>query len=119
MKKVTIVFDFESQSMDVSVNDARECVTPATTVEEMRIPPGEDVALCGSPLCGHRMGGGIEQQQRLPHGGFMASRWKSGCRTCRGAPCGRPHAGRGQAPPLPFFREMLAGFKKEIVPLWE
>ena len=35
MKKVTIVFDFESQSMDVSVNDARECVTPATTVEEM------------------------------------------------------------------------------------
>ena len=24
MKKVTIVFDFESQSMDVSVNDARE-----------------------------------------------------------------------------------------------
>ena len=28
MKKVTIVFDFESQSMDVSVNDARECVTP-------------------------------------------------------------------------------------------
>ena len=35
MKKVTIVFDFESQSLDVSVNDARECVTPATTVEEM------------------------------------------------------------------------------------
>ncbi len=35
MKKVTILFDFESQSMDVSVNDARECVTPATTVEEM------------------------------------------------------------------------------------
>ena len=34
-EKVTIVFDFESQSMDVSVNDARECVTPATTVEEM------------------------------------------------------------------------------------
>ena len=25
--------------------------------------------------------------------------------------------GRGQAPPLPFSREMLAGFKKEIVPL--
>ena len=24
MKKVTIVFDFERQSMDVSVNDARE-----------------------------------------------------------------------------------------------
>ena len=35
MKKVTIVFDFESQSMDVSVNDAHECVTPASTVEEM------------------------------------------------------------------------------------
>ena len=35
MKKVTIVFDFESQSLDVSVNDAHECVTPATTVEEM------------------------------------------------------------------------------------
>lgn len=35
MKKVTIVFDFESQSMDVSVNDARECVINAATVEEM------------------------------------------------------------------------------------
>ena len=35
MKKVSIVIDFESQSLDVSVNDARECVTPATTVEEM------------------------------------------------------------------------------------
>ena len=35
MKKVTIVFDFESQSMDVSVNDACECVTNAATVEEM------------------------------------------------------------------------------------
>ena len=35
MKKVSIAIDFESQSLDVSVNDARECVTPATTVEEM------------------------------------------------------------------------------------
>ena len=35
MKKVSIVIDFESQSLDVSVNDAHECVTPATTVEEM------------------------------------------------------------------------------------
>ena len=35
MKKVTIAIDFESQSLDVSVNDAHECVTPATTVEEM------------------------------------------------------------------------------------
>ena len=23
------------------------------------------------------------------------------------------------SPPLPLFREMLAGFKKEIVPLWQ
>lgn len=35
MKKLNIVIDFESQSMDVSVNDARECVTNAATVEEM------------------------------------------------------------------------------------
>ena len=35
MKKVTIAIDFESQSLDVSVNDAHECVPPATTVEEM------------------------------------------------------------------------------------
>ena len=35
MKKLHIAIDFESQSLDVSVNDARECVTPATTVEEM------------------------------------------------------------------------------------
>ena len=35
MKKLHIAIDFESQSMDVSVNDARECVTPASTVEEM------------------------------------------------------------------------------------
>ena len=35
MKKVSIVIDFESQSLDVSVNDAHECVTHATTVEEM------------------------------------------------------------------------------------
>ena len=28
-------YHFESQSMDVSVNDAREYVTPASTVEEM------------------------------------------------------------------------------------
>ena len=27
--------------------------------------------------------------------------------------------GRGQAPPLPFFREMLVRFKKEIIPLWQ
>ena len=35
MKKLHIAIDFESQSLDVSVNDAHECVTPATTVEEM------------------------------------------------------------------------------------
>ena len=27
--------------------------------------------------------------------------------------------GGGKALSLPFFREMLAGFKKEIVPLWQ
>lgn len=35
MKKLNIVIDFESQSMDVSVNNACECVTNAATVEEM------------------------------------------------------------------------------------
>ena len=35
MRKLHIAIDFESQSLDVSVNDAHECVTPATTVEEM------------------------------------------------------------------------------------
>lgn len=35
MKKLNIVIDFESQSMDVSVNNACECVTNAATVEEI------------------------------------------------------------------------------------
>ena len=38
MKKVTIVFDFESQSLDVSVNDARECVTSVSTCRRLPAP---------------------------------------------------------------------------------